>query len=150
MRTLSVGATNRSAERGVTLIELLIVATLIALVIGISFPSAAGGVDSLRLRSAADRIVSFLNTAFDRADRRQQVIQIRISAQENAISARSADLSFDRVLQIPEPIHIAATDVSSFLLYPGGTPPRIAIDLASKDGRKRDVIVDPINGIESK
>ena len=46
-QTLSAGAINsrrRAAESGVTLIELLIVLTLIALVTGISYPSAAAGV----------------------------------------------------------------------------------------------------------
>jgi prepilin-type N-terminal cleavage/methylation domain-containing protein len=156
MRTLSVGVTNRN-ERGVTLIELLIVATVIALVVGLSFPSAATGVDSLRIRSASDKIVAFLNTALDRADRRQQVVEIRISVRENAISARTADLSFDRTFEVPDPIRITAVEPAlaeganpdvqrRFLVYPGGTAPRIAIDLASHDGRRRRVIVDPVTG----
>jgi prepilin-type N-terminal cleavage/methylation domain-containing protein len=156
MRTLSVGVTNRN-ERGVTLIELLIVATVIALVVGLSFPSAAAGVDSLRIRSASDKIVAFLNTALDRADRRQQVVEIRISVRENAISARTADLSFDRTFEVPDPIRITAVEPAlaeganpdvqrRFLVYPGGTAPRIAIDLASHDGRRRRVIVDPVTG----
>jgi len=156
MRTLSAGVINKD-ERGVTLIELLIVATVIALVVGLSFPSAAAGVDSLRIRSASDKIVAFLNTALDRADRRQQVVEIRISVRENAISARTADLSFDRTFEVPEPIRITAVEPAlaeganpdiqrRFLVYPGGTAPRIAIDLASHDGRRRRVVVDPVTG----
>jgi prepilin-type N-terminal cleavage/methylation domain-containing protein len=161
MRTFSVGAISRSrpsrgSQSGVTLLELLIVATLIALVVGLSYPSAAAGVDSLRIRSAADRVVSFLNTALDRAERRQQVVEIRISTAENAISARTADAGFDRTMEIPDPIHITAIepplvngsnpDRRSFLVYPGGTAPRITIELASKDGRRRRVVVDPVTG----
>jgi prepilin-type N-terminal cleavage/methylation domain-containing protein len=161
MRILSVGAINRTCfnrtTRGVTLLELLIVMTLIALVVGLSYPSAAAGVDSLRIRSAADRVVSFLNTALDRAERRQQVVEIRISVGENAISARTADLGFERTMEIPDPIHIVAVEPPlpdgagpdtqrRFLIYPGGTAPRIAIELASKDGRRRKVIVDPVTG----
>jgi prepilin-type N-terminal cleavage/methylation domain-containing protein len=160
MRTSSAGAINRSAinnQRGVTLLELLIVTTLIALVVGLSYTSATAGVDSLRIRSAADKVVSFLNTALDRAERRQQVIEIRISVRENAISARTADLSFDRTFEVPDPIHIAAVEPAlaeganpdiqrRFLVYPGGTAPRIAIELASRDGRRRRVIVDPVTG----
>src|ERR1700704_3342429 len=88
-QTLSVGATSRrrgpgrrcarSNESGVTLIELLIVLTLIALVTGISYPSAASSVESLRLRSVSDQVVSFLNTAIDRAGRREQVIEVWIA-----------------------------------------------------------------------
>src|ERR1700679_2938369 len=83
-------------QAGVTLIEMLIVVTLIALVAGISFPSIASGVESLRLRSASDSMVAFLNTALDRADRRQQAVEIRISPKENLLTARSADNGFAR------------------------------------------------------
>ena len=157
MRTSSAGVINKADERGVTLIELLIVATLIALVVGLSFPSAAAGVDSLRIRSASDKIVAFLNTALDRSERRQQVVEIRISVRENAISARTADLSFNRTFEVPDPIRITAVEPAladganpgvqrRFLVYPGGTAPRIAIDLASHDGRRRRVVVDPVTG----
>ena len=175
MRTSSAGATNSHrlkpvlprtcstgfslcGRRGVTLLELLIVMTLIALVAGLAYPSASAGLDALRLRSAADRVVSFLNTALDRADRRQQVIEIRIALADNAISARTADLSFDRTLEIPEPIHISAVEPAilnavnpdeqrRFLAYPGGTAPRIALQLTSNDGRARWIVVDPVTGV---
>src|SRR5258707_897233 len=70
-QTLSAGAISKrrapsrrktrdtGSQRGVTLIELLIVLTLIALVTGISYPSAASSVESLRLRSVSDQVVSF-------------------------------------------------------------------------------------------
>src|SRR6266849_4214713 len=104
MPTSSVGVTNSmyragvpsgpasKRSSGVTLLEMLIVMTLIALVAGLSYPSVASGVDSLRLRSASDGIVGFLNTAIDRAWRRQQVIQVWISPRDNVLTARSPDL----------------------------------------------------------
>lgn len=154
MPTSSVGAINK--EAGVTLLELLIVVTLIAIVAGLSFPSAAAGIDSLRLRSAADRIVAFLDTAIERSDRRQQVVEIRIAPAENALAARSADASFERTLEIPDSVHITSIEPAlagdsgeqrRFLIYPGGTAPRISIELESKDGRKRRVTVDPLTGM---
>src|SRR5229473_1333736 len=99
------GAVARS-QRGVTLLEMMIVVTLIALVAGLSHPSVSSGVDSLRLRSASDAIVAFLNTALDRADRRQQVVEIWISPHDNAMIARSADSGFVRRLDVPDPIRI--------------------------------------------
>ena len=146
----------KSTEAGVTLIELLIVTTIIALLAGLTFPSIASGLDTLRLRSSSDAIVGFLNIALERADRRQQAVEIQILPKENALLARSADLGFVSRLDIVEPIHITAVfpqaqvdpgDPRRFLLYPGGAVPRIGIEISNKEGRKRKVFVDPITGI---
>jgi prepilin-type N-terminal cleavage/methylation domain-containing protein len=157
MRTSSVGVINRlSAQAGVTLLELLVVVTIMAIVAGLSYPSASAGVDSMRLRSATDRVVSFLDTALERADRRQQVMELRIAPAENAISARSADASFEKTLEIPDSVHIVSVEPGiqadsgeqrRFLIYPGGTAPRLLIEFESKDGRKRRVVVDPLTGM---
>ena len=149
---MSVGAINNRGRAGVTLIELLIVLTLIALVAGIAYPSAAAGVESLRLRSVADTVVSFLNTAIDRAGRRQQVIEVWIAPKDNVLIARSPDLEFLRRLELPEGYRILtvlpAAEVNPeeprrFLMYPGGTVPRIGIEIANRSGTKRMVSVDP-------
>jgi len=137
---------------------------LIAVIAAVSYPTASAGLDSLRLRSAADRVMSLLNLALDRAERVQQVVEIRISPEENAISARSVDLSLNRTLELEMPVRIASVGSSlagpfpqgdagppgqqrRFLLYPGGTPPRISIELETKDGHKRRVSVDPVTGM---
>src|SRR5258708_28768891 len=154
MPTSSVGAINK--RRGVTLLEMLIVVTLIGLVAGLSYPSVASGLGTLRLRSASDAIVSLLNTALDRADRRQQVVEIWISTRDNAMIARSADSGFVRRLDVPDPIRITAVlpaiqanpdEPRRFILYPGGAVPRIGIELANKEGRRRTVSIDPVTGV---
>lgn len=160
MRTLSVGAISScrrpSSRRGVTLIEMLIVMTIVALLVGVSYPSAAAGVESLRLRSVSDSIASFLNTAADRASRRQQVIEIWISPQENLLIARSPDLAFARRLEIPDSFHITSVlppaevnpgEPRRFVLYPGGTAPRVRIEIANSAGRKRLAGMDPFTGL---
>jgi prepilin-type N-terminal cleavage/methylation domain-containing protein len=142
----------RFHNSGVTLIELLIVLTLIALVTGISYPSAAAGVESMRLRSVSDQVVSFLNTAIDRASRREQVIEVWISPKDNVLIARSPDLAYSRRLDLPDGYHIVsvlpAAEVDPdqprrFLMYPGGTIPRIGVEIANRAGNKRMVSVDP-------
>jgi prepilin-type N-terminal cleavage/methylation domain-containing protein len=157
MRTSSVGAINKRSQHGVTLLELLIVMTLMALVAGLSYPSAAAGIESMRIRAAADSIVRFLNTAIDRAQRRQQVIEVWIAPKDNVLIARSPDMQFSRRLEIPENFHITGVQPSPlgaqadeprrFLMYPGGTVPRIAVEIANQNGRKRTVTVDPLTGL---
>jgi prepilin-type N-terminal cleavage/methylation domain-containing protein len=143
-------------EAGITLIEMMIVVTIIALVAGVSYPSITSGLDSLRLRSATNSIVSLLNTALDRADRRQQAVEILISPKEEAIIARSVDPGFNHRIELQDAIRITSVlpaaevdpaETRRFLLYPGGTVPRIAIELTNSSGRKRLVSIDPVTGV---
>jgi prepilin-type N-terminal cleavage/methylation domain-containing protein len=141
---------------GVTLIELMIVVTLMGLVAGLSYPAVATGVDSLRLRSASNGIVGFLNTAIDRAERRQDVVEIWISPRDNAMIARTPDLGFNRRYELPDTVRIlsilphensAPDEPRRFLCYPGGTFPRIGLEIANQAGRKRMVSIDPVTGV---
>jgi prepilin-type N-terminal cleavage/methylation domain-containing protein len=158
MPTSSVGATpNR--QRGVTLIEMLIVMALIALVAGMAAPSVSAGLDTLRLRSTSDAIIGFLNTALSRADTRQQVVEILISPAEGTLIAISADQGFQKRLDIVSPIKILSVQPAlvadaddqnqtrRFLVYPGGSVPKIVIEIGNAQGRKRLVSIDPITGV---
>ena len=144
-------------QKGVTLIEALIVVALIAMIAAVSFPAVGAGLDTLRLRSASDAMVSFLNIALDHADRRQQAVEVVISPRENLLLSRTADLGFSRRLDISPQIHIVSVQPAlengpvpdeprRFLLYPGGSVPRIGVEIATAQGRKRLVSVDPVTG----
>jgi prepilin-type N-terminal cleavage/methylation domain-containing protein len=151
----SAGAINR--QRGVTLIEMLIVMALIALVVGMAAPSISSGLDSLRLRSTSDAMIGFLNTALSRADTRQQAVEIVISPADGTLTAISADQGFHKVLEIASTIKILSVQpggagdeqnqMRRFLVYPGGSVPKIAIEIGDSTGRKRLVSVDPITGV---
>ncbi len=145
-------------QKGVTLIEMIIVVTLVGLIAAISFPSVTSGLDSLRLTTASDSIVSFLNSGLNRAERRQEAVEVTISKAENALTLRSVDPSFIKKMELPEGVKITrmlpehptlGTDEVSraYLLYPGGTVPRFGIEIANTKGRRRIVRVDPITGV---
>jgi len=110
----------------------------------------------MRLRSTTDQIANFLSAAIDHAQRRQQVIEVWISPRDNALTARSPDLGFARRLDIPAPFRITAVlpaaqvnpdEPRHFLMYPGGTVPRIGVEISNTNGRKRIVSVDPLSGM---
>lgn len=158
----SVGATNNlenPSDAGITLIEMLIVMALIALIAGMSASSVSAGLDTLRLRSTSDAMIGFLNTALARADTRQQVVEIVISPQEGTMTARSGDRGFYKRLDIVSPIRILsvrpalAAEVEDqgqprrFLVYPGGSVPKITIEIGNAQGRRRMVSVDPVTGV---
>lgn len=133
----------------------MVVVTLIALLASLTFPSVSSGLDSLRLRSASDSILALLNTAADRAERRQQAVEIVISPKDNSITARSADMGFSRRIALDKGIRILSVAPGTaqpgasrqFLIYPGGTVPGIGIEIATAAGHRRTVAVDPITGM---
>jgi prepilin-type N-terminal cleavage/methylation domain-containing protein len=143
-------------QAGVTLVEMLIVVAIIGLIAGISFPSVASGLESLRLTSATDSIVGLLNGALNRAERRQQAIEVAVSIQDNSVSLTSTEVGFARKLSMPDGVKIVAIwpklleqDIQPrrFLLLPGSTAPRLGVEIVNRKGARRIVRVNPITGV---
>ena len=146
----------RQSRAGITLIEMMVVVAIIAVIAGISFPSVTAGLDTLRLAQTTDGIATFFNTALTYAEKRQQVMEIVISASEKKLSAHSADSAWTRSFALPPGITVervlpeAAADSAgarSFFVYPGGSVPRMGVEVASARGAVRTVRVDPISGV---
>ncbi|MBX5494717.1 MAG: prepilin-type N-terminal cleavage/methylation domain-containing protein [Bryobacteraceae bacterium] len=143
------------SRAGVTLVEMLVVVAIVGLMAGISFPAVTSGLETLRLNEASETTVAFLNAALTRADRRQQVMEITISAPARTITARSTEPGYVRTLSLPDGISIARVfpelpepeNERRFLLYPTGTVPRLGIELVNRRGVSRIVRVDPISGV---
>lgn len=140
-----------------TLIEMLAVVTIVGLIAAVSFPAVGAGLDSVRLASASDAIVAFLNSGLNRAERRQEPVEITISLAERSLGMRSTDPAFSRTLALPEGISIVrvhpprldAVEEAARLVYlfPGGTVPRVGVEIANRRGVRRIVRVDPITGV---
>ena len=153
MRTSLAGRIS-GGGRGITLIEMLVVMTIIALLAGLSFPSVSAGLDSVRLRSATDSVASLLNRAANRADRHEVPVEIVISTKDNDIEVYSNEPGFERDLKMPQGITIEAVlpqepeeeGPRRLLLLPGGAAPGIGIQLANHHGAHRLVRLDPMTG----
>lgn len=145
-----------SQQAGVTLLEMMIVVALVAVLAGLTFPAVSSGVDSLRLNGAAQSIVSYLDSAMNRAERRQQLMEISISPKENSVTLRSTEEGYVKTLALPDGVTIVEVlpeapldreGTRNFVLYPGGAVPRIGVRLVNRRGMRRMVSVDPITGV---
>jgi prepilin-type N-terminal cleavage/methylation domain-containing protein len=153
---MPISAPGKISRRGVTLIEMVTVVAIIGIMAGVLFPAVTAGLDSIRLASAADSLAAYLNGALNRAERRQQVVEIAISTRENTLWLRSSEPGFERKLELPDGIRIEAVlpalpedsgETRRVIVMPGSTPPRIAIQIVSRRGARRVVRVDPMTGV---
>jgi hypothetical protein len=112
--------------------------------------------ENLRLSAGARSVAAFMNIAANRAERRQQAIELSISVKDNAVIMQSAEAGFVRRLGLPSGITVQAVwpalpepsdEPRRFLLQPGAVPPRIGIEIANRRGARRIVRLNPVTGV---
>jgi hypothetical protein len=137
------------------LIEMMVVVTIIGLIVAVAAPSVAAGIDSVRMTSAADSVATFLNGAVNRAERRQEPMELVISLRESKLTLYSNEPGFERELKMPVGIAIQAVlpkiddepdGLRRLILMPGASVPGIGIQLANRRGGRRIIRLDPMTG----
>jgi prepilin-type N-terminal cleavage/methylation domain-containing protein len=155
-RLVSTRACATHSTRGVTLVEMVVVVAIIALIVGLSLPAASAGLDNVRMVSAGDSVATFLNAAVNRAERRQQPVELVVYPQEGRLALYSNDAGFTKELTMPDGVTIEAilpaeeggdaTQPRRFLFIPGATAPGISIQLKNRRNAHRRVHLDPMTG----
>jgi len=154
MPTLSAGSRIKGTA-GVTLVEMMVVVGIIGIITALAAPSMSAGLDSVRMASSTDNVASFLNSAVNRAERRQQPVAVIISPKENRIVMYTNEAGFTRELKMPDGIAIEGVvpvgpggpqDESRLLLMPGASVPGIGIQLINAHKNRRVVRLDPMTG----
>ncbi len=142
---------NIPARRGITLIEMLVVIAIVSLIVGVSYPSVARGLESVRLRMAADDLASFLSLAMNRVEKLEAPVEVRFLKAQRKVEMDGPNTPL-KTLQLPDGISIGeiypippgeALNERSALLMPGAPFPRLTIELTSQGGGKRTVRIDP-------
>jgi hypothetical protein len=135
--------------------EMVVVTAIIGLIAAVAAPSVTAGIDSVRMTTATGSVSSFLNSAVNYAERRQQPVEVLIDPRQGRFSAYSNDGGLQREMALPDGILLAAVlpaapeeadSVRRFILLPGATVPGIGIEIASSRGARRIVRLDPMTG----
>ncbi len=143
-------------ESGLTVLEMLIVVTIVGLLAGLTFPSVTSGLDSLRLRSSSDSVATFLSQAMAKVERSQEPVEITFFRNDGRMELRSMDPKFERSLKLedgvaifhlhPEPPSEGET-ARSVILLPGTTFPRLGVELINRRGQRRLIRIDPLTAM---
>lgn len=137
---------------GVTLLEMLIVVTIVAAVASISFPALTAGLAGIRLTSAAGTAASFLTSAMNRVERRELPAAIVVDSTQNRLEVFTGESGEKpaETMAMPQGISIEGDRDEAprrFLLYPGGAFPRIALVLRNDKGARKSIEIDPITAV---
>jgi prepilin-type N-terminal cleavage/methylation domain-containing protein len=135
-----------ASRRGVTLIEMMVVVAIIGVMASISFPAVTTGLDNIRLHSAADSVAAFLNSAMNRAERRQDVIEVVVDPEKNQMALYSSAPGFIRTLEMPSGVKLAGENSTHVFLMPGASFPRFAVELVNTKGARKRITIEPITG----
>jgi hypothetical protein len=108
------------------------------------------------MSSATGQVSTFLNSAVNRAERKQQPVALIISVKDNVMAMYSNQPGSERRLKLPDGISIQAVlpaldgetpdQPRQLILMPGGTAPAIGIMLVNGHGTRRIVRLDPMTG----
>ena len=142
------GLRQESAQRGITLIELLVAMAIIGLMLAITFPSFTAGLDGIVLRSDIDRAGSFFNQARLQADRLQQPVQLTADPGGRKLSAVSVDGSWEESFVLNGRCHIVfPRQKQSLILHPSTPAPRFRLLLESERGARVGLQINLFTGV---
>lgn len=146
----------RVGQRGMTLVEMLLVVTIVSLLAGLTFPSVSSGLDSLKMRSAADSVATLLTAAITKVDRTQEPVEITAYKAEGRFEMRGMRPGLQREVQLPDGISVLnifpelpmdPAVARSIVLTPGATFPALGIELGNKRGQRRLIRIDPLAAV---
>ena len=129
--------------RGVTLIEMLVVMTLVGLLAAVVAPSVGSGVETVRLRATGERLAATLRMARTRALRTQHYMQVSVDPQSRAVELRDLEGGSVSAWEIPNTIEVQSKRPLTFLVYPDGGSQVMRVGLRNQRGRQVEVAPDP-------
>jgi prepilin-type N-terminal cleavage/methylation domain-containing protein len=116
----------RASQAGFTLAELLVVASIIALVIGMSIPTLSCAIDNAKLKAAAQTLVSVYQDARLRATQQNMPFEVLVSATGVSPAQACVDVDGDGACNGNDPVSLLAPRL---LLNNNGAPSGLTVSV---------------------
>lgn len=133
-------------RRGFTLIELVVTLFILSLAATVVAPSVVTGVETLRARTEAAGIATFLRSAREQAVTHNRAYEVRVRSDEGVIELRAGD-SVPVTRKLATGVRVSADPPAArtitFLPQGLSSGARLRVEMA---GRSYLVTVDPLTG----
>jgi type II secretion system protein H len=137
---------------GVTLMEMLVVMTLIGLLASVATPSVTAGMETVKLRNSAERLAATLRLARERAVRTRHYFQVTVDPQTRRVELRDLEGDYVRDWEIPVAVNADcglrnAECPNTFVFPPDGSVPGTRLVLENSRKRKLAVELDAFTAL---
>jgi type II secretion system protein H len=143
------------SRQGITLLELLVVITLIAIVGALVYPSFGNALSNLRLRGIARETVALCRLAKYEAVTHRQPYHLVADLEQNMIRVTDSAQQVIKELDFPPGIRVfqvqvlsenGPTDASQLYFFPNGAAEPGTITLRDEGGRNVKIVIDLLTG----
>jgi len=152
---IKTGADIKTGAAGFTLLEMIAVVLVLALVMGLAYPSMSRGSNALHLRTASRDIINTFRFAREKAVSEQASLQLVIDRRERKIVLANILGEPLGTYSLPKDVKILRMsrsgveetgDVMAVRFLPNGSMERAEISIQADSGSKTRVVADPLSG----
>ena len=144
-----------SNESGFTLLELIVVALIIALILGISYPSMSRGTSILNLRTTSRDVLNTFRHAREKAVSEQMSMLLIVNRGENRLELANILGETISSYTLPKGVQIqqmtrAGNEIKDEAMIvrfmPNGNLENVRIRIAADGGSRMQIVSDPLRG----
>jgi type II secretion system protein H len=136
-------------DAGITLLEMLVVVTLVGLLAAVTAPAVGSGIETVKLRSSAERLASTMRLARERAVRTRHYQQVTVDPQTRRVELRDLEGDYARAWEIPETIAVQLKQPLFLQFAPDGGVPELHVELQNSRRRMVSVEMDAFTALPS-
>lgn len=154
-RLRAQGGLRPRSRQGITLLELLVAITLIAILGALVYPSFGNALSNLRLRGIARETVALCRLAKYEAVTHRQPYRLAADLEQNQIRVTDSGEQVIKELDLPSGIKIfqiqvlsenGPADATEIYFFPNGAAETGSITLRDEGGRSVRIVVDMLTG----